>query len=108
MAAICWRLREALSNSNQRKDAPVQLDLEKENLLAELARLQGAVIERDAELLNLNQELSELSERLPVGPIPRCACASCMKKSFLLEYLFNEVLTFFFKIADAQMVPKGI
>ena len=45
----------------------MQLNLQREDLLAELARLQDAVTERDAELLNLHQELSELSERYPVG-----------------------------------------
>lgn len=52
------------------KHSGMQVDLEKEDLLAELARLQETVTERDAELLHLNQELSELSERLPVRQMP--------------------------------------
>ena len=46
----------------------MQVDTEKEDLLVELARVQEIVTERDAELLQLNQDLTDLSERLPVSP----------------------------------------
>ncbi len=57
----------------------MQVDMEKEDLLVELARVQEIVTERDAELLQLNQELTDLSERLPVSP--KNAASLCLSST---------------------------